>query len=36
MVKHLEELESMGDFEEIRGGVQTAVNSMVVDVNKGI
>jgi len=32
--KHLEELGSMRDFEELRGEVQAAVYSMVADVNK--
>jgi len=36
MEKHLEELESMGDFEEFRGEVQAAVNFVVVDVNKEV
>ena len=34
--KHLEELESMGDFEELHGEVQVAVNSVVVNVNKEV
>jgi len=34
--KHLQELESMGDFEELRGKVQVVVNSMVADVNEEI
>ena len=33
MEKHLEKLGSMGDFEELRGEVQAAVNSMVINVN---
>ena len=36
MEKHLEELGSMGDFEELRGKVQVVVNSMVADVNEEI
>ena len=36
MEKHLQELESMGDFEELRGKVQVVVNSMVADVNEEI
>jgi len=33
MEKHFEELESIRDFEELRGEVQAAVNSMVINVN---
>jgi len=31
--KHLEELESMGDFEELCGEVQVAINSMSANIN---
>jgi len=34
MEKHLEELGSMGDFEELRGEVQAAIKSVVVNVNQ--
>ena len=36
MDKRFEELESIGDFEELHGEVQDTVNCMVADVNKGI
>jgi len=36
MEKHLEELEFMGDFEELHGKVQAAVNSVVADINKEV
>ena len=34
--KHIEKLESMGDFEELRGEKQAAMNSTVIDINKEI
>jgi len=36
MEKHLEELESMGDFKELCGEVQVAVYSVVADINKEV
>ena len=36
MGKSLEELESIGDFQELRGEVQVSVNFMMADVNKEI
>jgi len=36
MDRRLEELESMGDFEELPGEVQTAVNFLMADANKEI
>ena len=36
MDKRIKKLESMGDFDELCGQVQVAVNSMVADVNEEI
>ena len=36
MEKHIEEFESDGDLEELRGEIQVAVNSIVADVNKEV
>ena len=36
MEKRIEELESEGDLEELRGEMQVAVNFVVVDVNKEV
>ena len=36
IAKHFKELESTGDFEELRGEVQATVNSTVADVDKKV
>jgi len=36
MEKHLEKLESIRDFEELRGEVQVAINSMLANVNQEV
>ena len=36
MERRIEELESEGDLEELRGEMQAAVNSVVADVNKEV
>ena len=36
MEKRIEEVESEGDLEELRGEMQVAVNSVVADVNKEV
>jgi len=36
MEKRIDELESEGDLEELRGEMQVAVNSVVVNVNKEV
>jgi len=36
MEKHIEKLESMGDFEEFRGEVQAAANFIVANVTKKV
>ena len=33
---HIEELKSMGDMEELRGEMETAMSSMVPNINKEI
>ena len=36
MEKHLEKLESIRDFEELRGEVQVVINSMLANVNQEV
>jgi len=36
IAKHFKELESTGDFEELRGEVQATVNSTMADVDKKV